>query len=105
MEELNKKLALWAGISIDEFIMYPEDYNFTDPEFGIARCFKVLVPKLYNLIGFRLLSYQYIGFARNIDMLRHGWGIHFESGVNYHASERESTLALCLAIEKLIGEK
>ncbi|KKK55524.1 hypothetical protein LCGC14_3073680, partial [marine sediment metagenome] len=29
---------------------YHEDIDFTDPEFGIAYCFKWLVPKLDNLV-------------------------------------------------------
>ena len=116
-QTLNKKLAEWVGFiyRVDaplEVIIggnvwrYPEGKchkhlpNFTE---SLDACFKWLVPKLYKMDGFRLLSYQYIGFARDVRLYRHSWGIHYESNskTNYSADD-EPALALCLAIEKLI---
>ena len=105
MEELNRKLLEFAGFDwLDNWGVwhYPDEThrdnlsakapNFTDPEFGIAYCFKWLVPKT---------PLQEI-YIQPVD---EGWQVDIERG-EYWATAETPALALCRAIEKLIdGEK
>ena len=70
---------------------------------SIDAIFEWIVPKVISLDGFSLLSYQYIGFAREIKLLRHSWSIHFDDEKdNSYASAETSALALCQAVQQLI---
>jgi len=116
MNELNEKLAYWAGwelISpqrIDQFdedpaIIYSAEYkieygdgtslttsalpNFTQ---SLDACFKWLVPKLW-ICNMTMEE----GFTWSVS--------HPEYGNNTGPANEESALALCLAISKLIGQE
>jgi len=99
-EELNKKLALWAGFAkhrqFSDWWYRPDGRDISRlPRFtsSLDACFKWLEPKL--------LSYQLNNWGNN----NHHCVIHRE-GVNYvGAYAKTPALALCLAIEKLIEEE
>lgn len=112
-EELNKKLAEWAGFrptTIEGMWAFPvgvkvaathSSCKFTE---SLDACFKWLVPKL---IGF---DYQY---QTNLKNVRSGWHVMLYDLTDNPYSEKRieaeaetPSLALCLAIEKLIdGER
>ncbi len=111
-QELNKKLAEWAGLSVATVPDYTGFYlfgykgicytaNFTQ---SLDACFKWLVPKLENH------WYQYCITLNNV---RDGWACQlFRSEESPFVPKRideiaeTPALALCKAIEKLIdGEK
>lgn len=107
MEELNKKLAEWAGWTINKQTRYWQDPdgfrhgseeppNFThSPDV----CFKWLVPKAQDEgIVIHLICYEHKGFGANCYDIVHN--------VRYDDVENDnSTLAICLAIEKFIDEQ
>jgi len=81
MKELNKKLNTWAGTM---------DVEYTHPVYGIAHCFKWLVPKL---------DVDYIQLSPTLIQ----WYCYVETGELMAEAEAENpALALCLAIERLI---
>lgn len=121
MEELNKKIAEWAGFKFVEEVTehlgggreeitpcywnYPDgDWgyllpDFTDPVWGIAYCFKYVVPKIAS---WRVVLYQndaggvtsYIDSACKCGM--------WEETLSFAETP---ALAFCLAVEKLIDSK
>ena len=108
---LNKKLAEWAGFKEDKQWNDTRHWVTTSgqhlalPDFAssLNALFKWIVPKIIFMDGFCLLSYQYIGFAREIKLLRHSWSIHFDDEKdNSYASAETSALALCQAVQQLI---
>lgn len=93
-QKLNEKLAKWAGIGIDEFIMYKKEYNFTQ---SLDSCFEWLVPKLIYCSLVKMES----------DYHGNHWicEVRLEmKGERYYGDSlaKEPALALCLAIFKLI---
>ena len=120
MQELNKKLAEWAGFIQSETAMElgkcAGHYFYRQPDGGtcldielpnftesLDACFEWLVPKLDEI------GEHYLVFQRAV------WNqptpksvtISFVSGRDrdYEGQDETYALALCLAIEKLIGEK
>ena len=95
-EQLNAKLNTWAGT---------KGIDYTDPEFGIAHCFKRLVPKLQQLN-------QPYGYTIQVEFPS-GSDVCWASIVDYKelpekvysANNKQPALALCLATEKLIDEE
>jgi len=86
-QELNKKLAEWAGFKYDDWLgwIYPDGENFDElPDFpnDLNACFKWLVPNIKDDITRMevLISWAY----------------------EIYTLENPPALALCLAIEKLI---
>lgn len=116
-EALNKKLAEWAGfVRIIDFpnkaaIGHPSqksglyvELNFTE---SLDACFKWLVPKLVDGCTTADITFEFVEGDQ--------WGCELEIN-HYHGMHRAAienaeaetpSLALCLAIEKLIdgGEK
>jgi len=92
----------FPGEQIDS-CMYPDGSFGITPSIDLNSLFEYAVPKLCELDGFRLLNYQFIGFARDIQILRHGWGIHFENDdFNKYQSGNDPALALFWAVWKVI---
>ena len=104
-EELNKKLAEWAGFRFYDYgnstIVFDSEENsyespdFTDPELGIAYCFKWLVPEL--------LSRNY--YVEIIQGEVDDATCHLHTNLNkpeFLTYAKTPALALCLAIEKLM---
>lgn len=81
---LLKKLNDWAGT---------KNINYTDPELGIAHCFKWLVPKFNNDV---LLSH-----APNLS----DWHCDILGKQVYIGEEKTPALALCKAILRLIDSE
>ncbi len=76
---------------------------FTD---SLDACFQWLVPKVAEIPNLHIIDYQYIGFSKDIDLLRHSWSIILrDDKADYSASNNNPALALCRAIEELIDEK
>lgn len=119
-KELNKKLAEWAGFVYFQtgsgwVWVYPKDRiqninvpDFTDPEWGIALCFKWLVPKLIKDFATELVVvFEYLPHSDS-------WTCTIEDGFYNHdepkrvlscVANKEIATALCEAIEKLIDNK
>lgn len=112
LNELNKKLAKWAGfihikgvwwrkpsgtygfkgsIPIDADIVLP---SFTDPSWGMAYCFKWLVPRIYGYMLFDSVTGN--GHCARV------WSTGKKM---WEVKAGTPSLALCLAIEKLIDNK
>ena len=102
VELLNKKLAEFAEFNLhyNEYLsrwrwQTPDgewDIDFTNPDTGIAYCFKYLVPKLVWSIW--LIN------AGN------GWEFHIIMPMRHIVGKAETpALALCKAIEKLIDSR
>lgn len=97
MNELNKKLAEWAGLhprerSDGHTIERIDQPNFTN---SLDACFKWLVPKL-----------QGMGATVCLDiLLTCTLATIVYKAEMYEASEKVPALALCLAIEKLIDKE
>lgn len=105
MNELNKKLAEWAGLfpqpdwriwcnEVDKY--YDCEVNlFTYPPYfthSLDACFKWLVPKLYHT-----------SLSRSDDSIYIAEASLYENDLTQEAYyEGNPALALCLAIEKLI---
>ena len=95
-EELNKKIAEWVGLVYFDGHYYDGDervgdYNgqmFTHPIWGIARCFKYIVPKLD---GWMMIS-SAVGTLAIVSL----------DLKNYVGEAETPTLAFCKAVEKLI---
>jgi len=62
-------------------------------------------PKLYEDKEFRLLSYQFVGSLRDIDLLRHSVGIRFNKNITYSGVGRNITEAFEQALLSLIKGK
>lgn len=115
MEELNKKLAEWAGLDLKWGRLEGKDYGkmvlvFNDANGyrqetqaftqSLDACFKWLVPKVVGgdsyTIDMRTEKYQ--TWAHLI--------AHYYMDKSYDVQDKDPALALCKAIEKLIeGEK
>ena len=104
MDELNKKLAEWAGLSLaEEPDPYSGFYLFADTD-GICHtadfthslnaCFKWLVPKLS-----KPSVHFYFGDNGCICRLYTG----SETGRRYEVEAESPSLALCRAIERMIA--
>ena len=117
--ELNRKLAEWIGFELKRvqcvgMVYYENEQdcwyykgrefgfnipNFTNPDIGIALCFKWLVPDECS-----------VSFNRGkhgttcLLTIPKGRGI-YGSSTWIGQANREDALALCLAIEKLIDSK
>jgi len=110
MNDTDKKLILeWCGFVYDHwgddlFLVYPdkESVNAEEPELDMNFYFKYAVPKLHTLDNFHVLNYQYIGFAQDVKLLRHGWSIIFRQGDDYYASGDDPAEAFGEALLKLI---
>jgi len=121
MNELNRKLAKWMGYEWRRDGYYKQrfegvwdckslaEFNFTDPEFGIAHCFKWLVPVL-KINGFTLLSIEFmwdgdwvscriVFYATDETTQPRAYEERVFLGVPYNGNLAE---ALCLATEELI---
>ena len=106
-EELNRKLAEWAGIKwqpISKTWLYPgkglslEPYpNFTE---SLDACFKWLVPKL----GHYSLWHGAVRAKMQPPMGEHNAEVWVGHYYGYGHSKESSALAICLAIEKLIDK-
>ena len=127
-EELNRRIAEFAGFELQgldgEWIFKPSPTfkplivvgkrwvtpdgtaalsELPDFAHSLDALFKWAVPKLYELEGFRLLNYQYIGFAGDIDLHRHSWSIYFEDdNLNVYRSGDGSAPTLARVIEQVI---
>lgn len=95
------KVVGGKGSKLDAWF-YPNRHWGRIPTLDLNNLFKYAVPKLYSLPDFRLLTYQYIGFAKDIALLRHSWGIHFENDRYYYESGNDPANTLALAILKVI---
>lgn len=92
MEDMLLTLNKWAGT---------EGIDYADPEWGISYCFKWLVPKLeYREILLVPRPTKTQSWSCWIGRFGIGRGTMPESVVE---GEETPALALCLAIEKLIG--
>ena len=92
-QELNKKLSEWRWGTHYEWyppeLPYQSDYpTFTH---SLDACFKWLVPKL-NTVSLRVGRLATDAF------------VEYEGIEGWHTGKETPALALCLAIEKLIGE-
>lgn len=112
MSELNEKLARWAGFRewvIPGWWIFPNEPSrendllpdFTDPDYGIAYCFKWLVPKVEH--------FHYIAIYIVRDAINEPQPIMWDACVSTYehiefARAETPTLALCKAIEKLIDK-
>ena len=92
-QALNKKLNAWAGT---------EGIDYTDPEFGIAYCFKGLVPKLKEQ-GF-LITLRLLGSIQGDWEAELGKGF-FPYKMETAGYAETPALALCRAIERLIEKR
>ena len=117
-QELNKKLAEWAGFKREYANVYlgavwknPDGnwYGDTLPNFAqsLDACFKWLVPKLIatNIVlrlGCSRNKHEIVWWA---GLLQLGEGMPYHFKEHYHSGGENLTLALCLAIEKLIDDK
>lgn len=103
LQELNKRLAEWAGFEKQgtaywapitrEFMKAPD---FTQ---SLDACFKWLVPKIIENADYSIIITQNLaqcaGYIRPI-----------QGGVQYDAIDNQNpALALCLAIDKLINSE
>lgn len=114
MEERNKKLLIWAGfkleVKLDEgpnmsipIWIYPDGEwdlesdipNFTDPVWGIAHCFKWLVPPALEILAKE-------GYIPPIMKLFQLWYDELVSLTGDSSNVEQAAKALCYAIEKLI---
>lgn len=98
-QELNKKLAEWVGV--DSFPIYPTGYDYPDFTQSLDACFKWLVPRLaeWSISNKErdegeVLPYAEIGYRNDSNK----WS-YFEEWAE------TPSLALCLAIEKLIDKE
>lgn len=117
MNELNKKLLEFAGFKEADikkhyyfelggerrakWIEPDTDYHikppdFTSPTWGIAYCFKWLVPKLFAVDIHTIWTSTETVYEAYMAVA------HKDSDNDYRATELTPALALCLAIEKLI---
>ena len=123
MNDLNKKLLKWAGwvCTMPEYTDYSKDpplyyegswrFNcedgcniqlpippdFTDPDLGIAHCFKWLVPKLKPKKLIMETYYEGAKLCYSVTVLSEK-----QSGGIWSGNDKDPALALCKAIEKLI---
>ena len=118
-EELNKKLVEFAGFItskvdierqgehgiIDSIITpngkqyFGEMPDFTDPDFGVAYCFKWLVPKVEYYFSYQFNETLLKDESKRWRCLLSNKGFGKEKFESFGATP---ALALCLAIEKLI---
>jgi hypothetical protein len=111
-QELNKKLAEWAGFKEikcyekgNERYAYwiepvsEENYGLLPPNFtqSFDACFKWLVPKLYGFWLHRSINCR--------DFYFEGSYGDADGATHYNAEANTPALALCLAIEKLIDSE
>ena len=97
MSLLNDKLNTWAGT---------KGIDYTDTEFGIAYCFKWLVPKLGTWV-IRNYVPQIVTYLKpRAEVSWQGGDPEVKGGWLWGNGEAETaTLALCLAIEKLTDKE
>jgi len=107
-EELNKKLAEWAGIPLSpiDFGVPCTEGGYDPPNFteSLDACFKWLVPKL-NDSGYgiyKFTQYSFHSFGVELGALTYQGTINRYMDGICAAVAREPALALCLVIEKLI---
>ena len=93
MSLFNDKLNTWAGT---------KGIDYTDHEFGIAHCFKWLVPKVREL-GWDMAIYCSDDYSAEFYGKDYRGDYERGSG-RYETSAKTSALALCLAISKLIEQ-
>jgi len=84
-QELNKKLNDWAGTT---------DVDYAHPTFGIAYCFKWLVPTLNDKLDRHIELYQSTS----------GWICNIGLG-DVEVENKNPSLALRLAIEEIIDSE
>ena len=110
MEELNRKLAEWAGIPLDavDFGLPYQQRVYEPPKFteSLDACFKWLVPKLWELSRPYFLMITLTQLADN-GSTPNQFTCSAQRGneclvMAFHGET--PALALCLAIEKLIGD-
>jgi len=92
MEELNKKLAEWAGLKWDRYkgkYQYPFDVS-------LDACFKWLVPKVRT---------QYHIHFHSTDGKAEWRVVLSNANETIYGRDNNPALALCKAIEKLINEE
>ena len=78
-----------------------EPPDFTDPVWGIAYCFKWLVPKLYELsYYYEILQWNEGQHKAIINKRTIEWATTASDAI-----DKEVAMAFCLAIEKLIEVK
>lgn len=106
MNELNKKLAEWAGFTYSpetNIWVYPSGIECLElPNFpqSLDACFKWLMPKyIKTIMEQKGLTYGYAYWLM--------WEKWWQELVNndYSRKDIEPALALCLAIERLIDEE
>ena len=107
-KELNKKLALWAGLKLAKepcntgFYLFADrdgighEANFTVDE---TACFKCLVPELYK----RGYYYNLLQWSNG----QHKMVITDKTAIEYSvtvsdAVDKSPAMAMCLAIEKIV---
>ena len=106
VEDLNKKLAEWAGFTIYLPMKHSVNWNYPNdrsvyvelPVFteSLDACFRWLVPKVIKSADYSIIITQ--DLARCVGYIRPTQG-----GAQYEAIDNQSPArALCLAIEKLI---
>ena len=115
-EELNKKLAEWAGFYVDKYGLWktPNSEPYVEDGFGcwliaprftesLDACFKWLVPKA-NEVGWRLRLIQRpesrLHWAAHL--IEYGKAVNKQDRGQLCAFSEASPLAICLAIEKLM---
>jgi len=75
-------------------------------EIDLNSLFKWAVPKLYDINGFHVLDYQFVGHSKEIEMFRHSWLIVFTDGKDeIYECGHDPALALFWAIYKVMDEK
>jgi len=106
-QELNKKLAEWAGIPLSpiEFGIPCVEGGYEPPNFthSLDACFKHLVPELES----RELQYllRSMGSEGHMARLIALYPRPYRPRVVAEVWDKEPSLALCLAISKLIGQE
>jgi len=84
MSQLNDKLNTWVGT---------DGIDYTDPDLGIAHCFKHLVPKIIKSADYSVIITQDLAKCT-------GYVRPMQGGRQYDAIDNQNpALALCLADE------
>lgn len=89
-EELNKKLAEWAGVKPHP--VYPTGYDYPYFTDSLDACFKWLVPKLES-------------YELKLNYKKHCAWVKLPTKYTEFGMAETPALALCLAIEKLIDKE
>jgi len=117
-EEQIKKFWEWCGLWYEQpywlnkdcangqCCFYGEYYQELLRTITLNNLFKYAVPKLYEIEGFHVLNYQFVGHSKDIEMFRHSCLIVFTNAKDdIYECAKDPALALFWAIYKVMELK